>query len=97
MWHSGNVVAHRVERLGGADAGDDVLALRVGEEVAVGRFSPVAGSRVNATPVPESSPLLPNTIVCTFTAVPRSSGIFSIRRYTRARSPFQLRNTASIA
>ena len=35
-WHSGNVVAHRVERLGGADAGDDVLALRVGEEVAVG-------------------------------------------------------------
>ena len=45
-----------------------------------GRFSPVAGSRVNATPVPESSPLLPNTMVCTFTAVPRSSGIFSSRR-----------------
>ena len=45
-----------------------------------GAFSPVDGLRVNATPVPESSPLLPNTIVCTLTAVPRSSGIFSMRR-----------------
>ena len=33
----GEVVAHRVERLGDADAGDDVFALRVGEEVAVRR------------------------------------------------------------
>ena len=40
----GEVVAHRVERLGDADAGDDVFALRVGEEVAVGRV--LAGRRV---------------------------------------------------
>ena len=33
----GEVVAHRRERLGDADARDDVFALRVGEEVAVGR------------------------------------------------------------
>ena len=32
----GEVVGHRVERLGDADARDDVFALRVGEEVAVG-------------------------------------------------------------
>ena len=39
-------------------------------------FSPVFGSRVNATPVPESSPMLPKTIVTTLTAVPRSCGMF---------------------
>ena len=39
------------------------------------RSSPVFGSRVNATPVPESSPMLPKTIVTTLTAVPRSSAI----------------------
>jgi len=33
-------------------------------------FSPVAGSRVKATPVPELSLRLPNAIICTFTAVP---------------------------
>ena len=38
-------------------------------------FSPVFGSRVNATPVPESSPMFPKTIVTTLTAVPRSSAI----------------------
>ena len=38
-------------------------------------FSPVFGSRVNATPVPESSPMLPNTIDTTLTAVPQSSEI----------------------
>ena len=32
----GEVVAHRLERLGDADAGHDVLALRVAQEVAVG-------------------------------------------------------------
>ena len=37
--------------------------------------SPVAGSRVKATPVPESSPMLPYTIETTFTPVPRCSGI----------------------
>ena len=35
-------------------------------------FSPVAGLRVNATPVPEFSPELPNTMACTLTAVPQS-------------------------
>ncbi len=38
-------------------------------------FSPVAGLRVKATPVPESSPMLPNTMVTTFTAVPQSCAI----------------------
>ena len=37
-------------------------------------FSPVFGSRVNATPVPESSPMLPKTIVWTLTAVPQVVG-----------------------
>ena len=37
--------------------------------------SPVFGSRVKATPVPESAPRLPNTMATTFTAVPRSCGI----------------------
>jgi hypothetical protein len=36
--------------------------------------SPLAGLRVNATPVAEVSPMLPNTIACTFTAVPHSWG-----------------------
>ena len=36
--------------------------------------SPVAASRVNATPVAEVLPILPNTIACTFTAVLRESG-----------------------
>ena len=40
----------------------------------------LAGSRVKQTPVPESAPRLPNTIVHTFTAVPRSCGIRSRRR-----------------
>ena len=42
-------------------------------------FAPVDGLRVNATPVPDVSPLLPNTIVCTLTAVPQSPGISFIR------------------
>jgi hypothetical protein len=33
-------------------------------------FSPVPGLRVKPTPVAQSSPMLPNTIVQTFTAVP---------------------------
>ena len=43
-------------------------------------FSPVAGSRVKATPVPEVSPMLPNTMDCTFTAVPQSPGMSFMRR-----------------
>ena len=42
----------RVDRLGRADPGDDVLALRVDEELAEGSRSPVDGSRVKQTPVP---------------------------------------------
>ena len=38
-------------------------------------LAPVAGSRVNATPVPQPSPMLPNAIACTFTAVPHEYGI----------------------
>ena len=59
--------------------------------------SPVAASRVNATPVAEVLPILPNTIACTFTAVPHSSGIWFMRRYSMARSFIQLSNTAQIA
>ena len=43
-------------------------------------FSPVFGSRVKATPVPESSPMLPKTMVTTLTAVPRSWAIFWFSR-----------------
>src|SRR5512139_3755455 len=50
-------------------------------------FSPVAGFLVKATPVAELSPVLPKTIDWTFTAVPHSSGIFSILRYDTARFP----------
>ncbi len=48
---------------------------------ALGRYSPknflspVDGLRVKATPVAQSSPMLPKTIDCTFTAVPQTSGI----------------------
>ncbi len=37
-------------------------------------FSPVEGSRVKQTPVAQSSPMLPNTIACTLTAVPQLGG-----------------------
>ncbi len=43
-------------------------------------FSPVEGLRVKATPVPESLPMLPNTMACTLTAVPQSPGISFMRR-----------------
>ena len=45
-----------------------------------GSGAPVISSREKATPEPEVSPLLPNTICCTLTAVPQSSGIRLIRR-----------------
>ena len=70
----GEDLLHLLERLRRADAGDDVLALCVDEELAEDTGSPVDGSRVKATPVADVSPLLPNTIWTTFTAVPRSSG-----------------------
>ena len=45
-----------------------------------GRGSPVSSSRLNATPEPDVSPLLPKTICWTLTAVPQSSGMPLIRR-----------------
>ena len=42
-----------------ADAGDDVLALGGGQEVAGRRRAPVTSSRLNATPEQEVSPRLP--------------------------------------
>jgi hypothetical protein len=43
-------------------------------------FSPVDGSRVKQTPVAQSSPMLPNTMACTFTAVPQLAGMSCRRR-----------------
>ena len=63
----------------------------------MGSGAPVTSSRENATPEPEVSPLLPNTICWTLTAVPQSSGIRFWRRYSTARSPTQESNTARIA
>ncbi len=46
----------------------------------LGAGSPVTSSRLKATPEPDVSPLLPNTICWTFTAVPHSSGMRLMRR-----------------
>ena len=43
-------------------------------------FSPVAGLRVKPTPVPDVSPVFPNTIAWTLTAVPQSEGMLFILR-----------------
>ncbi len=43
-------------------------------------FSPVTLLRVNATPVPDVGPVLPNTICWTLTAVPSSYGMRLRRR-----------------
>ena len=61
------------------------------------KSSPVPASRLKQTPVAEVSPILPNTIACTLTAVPHSSGILSILRYRIARSFIQELNTAQTA
>src|SRR2546422_491509 len=60
-------------------------------------FSPVAGLRVKATPVPEVGPRFPNTMVCTLTAVPRSWGILLKLREVMARGLFHDSNTAWMA
>jgi hypothetical protein len=65
----------RRDLLGRPDAGDDVLALGVDEVLAVEEVLARGGSRVKATPVPQSSPRLPKTIDWTLTAVPQLSGI----------------------
>ncbi len=46
----------------------------------LGAGAPVSSSRENATPVAEPAPRLPNTICCTLTAVPQSSGMSLMRR-----------------
>ena len=63
------------------------------------RLAPSPGSRVNTTPVALSSPMLPNTMVTTLTAVPSAmSGVIpSFSLYTTALSPIQLPNTAWMA
>ena len=64
------------DRVRGPDAGDDVFALRVHRDTRRRTPSrPWTGLRVKPTPVAESSPMLPNTIAWTLTAVPMSSGI----------------------
>ena len=49
------------------------------------------------TPVPEVSPMLPNTIAWMFTAVPFRPTIWLIAMYFFARSLFHESNTASAA
>ena len=61
-----------------------------------GSGAPVISSREKATPEHERSPRLPNTICWTFTAVPHSSGMRLMRRYSTARSPTHESNTARI-
>jgi hypothetical protein len=60
--------------LGVADTGHNIFTLGIEQVIAVHFFSPVAGLRVKATPVPESQPMLPKTMVWILTAVPRSWG-----------------------
>ena len=69
----GEVVGQVVDRLRRPVAGDDVLALGVDEVVALeaGLRRCCRSGDIN-TPVPDSSPVLPNTIATTTTAVPRS-------------------------
>src|SRR5207248_5126618 len=59
-------------------------------------FSPVAGSRVKATPVQQSSPILPKTIEQMLAAVPHSWGKPYGRRETTARSFIHEPTTAAI-
>ncbi len=60
-------------------------------------FSPVEGSRVKQTPVPEVVPRLPKTMDWTLTAVPSRPSMRWMRRYLRALSHSQERKTASTA
>ena len=64
-----------------AHAGDDVLALRVEQEVAarLGRAGDLVARERHAG-APTSAPWLPKTICCTLTAVPQSSGMPLMRR-----------------
>ena len=59
--------------------------------------SPLPGLREKSTPVPLSSPRLPNTIAMMMHAVPMSWEIPWNSRYVMARGLFQELNTASTA
>ncbi|GJE72626.1 hypothetical protein CHKEEEPN_4184 [Methylorubrum podarium] len=52
---------------------------------------------MKATPVAEVSPMLPNTMAWTLTAVPQLSGMLFSSRYFLARGIIQESNTAPIA
>ena len=91
------VVRHRVERLGDPDAGDHVLALRVGQEVAVRRV--LAARRVARERNARAGVL---ALVAEHHRLdvhrgPEVVGDALHPAVVRARSPFQDLNTASIA
>ena len=69
-----------LDRLRRADPGHDVLALRVQQELAVQASLTRRGVAREAHARRRGSPLLPNTIWTTLTAVPRSSGMSYVRR-----------------
>ena len=69
----------------------------LGRKSPEGSGAPVTSSRENATPEPLVSPLLPNTMRCTLTAVPQASGMRFSRRYLTARSPSHESKTARMA
>ena len=52
----------------------------LGRKSPEGSGAPVSSSREKATPLPLVSPMLPNTICWTLTAVPHSSGMRLMRR-----------------
>ncbi len=60
-------------------------------------FSPVEGFLVKATPVPESVPMLPKTMLWTLTAVPQEAGMSFILLYASALALFQDLKTAPMA
>ncbi len=60
-------------------------------------FSPVEGSLVKATPVPESCPMLPKTMLWTLTAVPQEAGMLFSLLYDSALALFQDWKTAPMA
>src|SRR5262249_61061140 len=83
--------------LRGADAGDHVFALGIDQELAVELL--LAGRWIarEDDARAEVSPMLPNTMACTLTAVPQLSGIPCRRRYVMPRWFIHEPNTAPIA
>ena len=76
----GHVLGQGGDRGRGPDARDYVLALGVDEVLAEEDLLAGVGVAGEGTPVPESLPMLPKTIVTTLTAVPRSCAIFWLLR-----------------